>query len=218
MPADEILNVVLPASEESLWATLTAAGRSMTGAVRLVILRGQGDDFFDGSAAGAPSRFPDMSDALGWLRRPDVIALAAIRGRATGAGLDVAMACDLRVVSDDAELAPSTKMTAATTEGELGVGVDTIVRLGQALGYPRALEFLIAGGRLSGVQAAALGLANLAVEAGKLDAAVDDLVASVLGTPRATVTMAKAALSASDADRRAADDLMSGLRLTADES
>jgi enoyl-CoA hydratase/carnithine racemase len=218
VPADEILNVVLPASEESLWATLTAAGRSMTGAVRLVILRGQGDDFFDGSAAGAPSRFPDMSDALGWLRRPDVIALAAIRGRATGAGLDVAMACDLRVVSDDAELAPSTKMTAATTEGELGVGVDTIVRLGQALGYPRALEFLIAGGRLSGVQAAALGLANLAVEAGKLDAAVDDLVASVLGTPRATVTMAKAALSASDADRRAADDLMSGLRLTADES
>jgi enoyl-CoA hydratase/carnithine racemase len=218
VPADEILNVVLPASEESLWATLTAAGRSMTGVVRLVILRGQGDDFFDGLAAGAPSRFPDMSDALGWLRRPDVIALAAIRGRATGAGLDVAMACDLRVVSDDAELAPSTKMTAATTEGELGVGVDTIVRLGQALGYPRALEFLIAGGRLSGVQAAALGLANLAVEAGKLDAAVDDLVASVLGTPRATVTMAKAALSASDADRRAADDLMSGLRLTADES
>jgi enoyl-CoA hydratase/carnithine racemase len=217
MPADEILTLVLPASEESLWTTLAAAGRSVTGAVRLVILRGPGADFFDGAAAGAPSAFPDMSGALGWLRRPDVIALAAIRGRATGAGLDVAMACDLRVVADDAELAPSTKMTAATTEGELGVGVDTILRLGQALGYPRALEFLIAGGRLSGVQAAALGLANRSVEAGKLDAAVDDIVASVLGSPRATVTMAKAALSASDADRRAVDDLIAGLRLTAGE-
>lgn len=217
MPAHEILTLALPATEESLWATLTAAGRSMTGAVRVVILRGQGADFFDGSAEGASSRFPDMPDALGWLRRPDVIALAAIRGRATGPGLDVAMACDLRVVADDAELAPSTEMTAASTEGGLGVGVDTILRLGQALGYPRALEFLIAGGRLSGTQAATLGLANLVVEAGKLDAAVDDLVASVLSAPRTTVTMAKAALSASDAGRRAVDDLMSGLRLAADE-
>jgi enoyl-CoA hydratase/carnithine racemase len=215
--ADEILTLELPATEESLCATLTAAGRSITGVVRLVILRGEGDDFYDGSAAGASSRLPDMPGALGWLRRPDVIALAAIRGRATGAGLDVAMACDLRVVADDAELAPSAKMTAATTEGGLGVGVDTILRLGQAMGYPRALEFLIAGGRLSGNQAAALGLANLAVEAGKLDAAVDDLVASVLSTPRATATMAKAALSASDVGRRAVDDLMSGLLLTADE-
>jgi enoyl-CoA hydratase/carnithine racemase len=217
VPADEILNVVLPASQESLWATLTAAGKSVTGAVRLVILRGQGPDFFDGSTAGAPSAFPDLSGPLGWLRRPDVIALAAIRGRATGAGLDVAMACDLRVVADDAELAPSSEMTAATTGGRLGVGGDTIVGLLQALGYPRALEFLIAGGRLSGRQAAALGLANLSVDSGKLDAAVDDLVASVLGTPRATVTMAKAALSASDADLRAVDDLMAGLRLTAEE-
>jgi enoyl-CoA hydratase/carnithine racemase len=211
--ADEILTLELPATDESLCATLTAAGRSITGVVRLVILRGEGDDFYDGSAAGASSRLTDMPGVLGWLRRPDVIALAAIRGRATGAGLDVAMACDLRVVADDAELAPS----AATTEGGLGVGVDTILRLGQAMGYPRALEFLIAGGRLSGNQAAALGLANLAVEAGKLDAAVDDLVASVLSTPRVAVTMAKAALSASDVGRRAVDDLMSGLLLTADE-
>jgi enoyl-CoA hydratase/carnithine racemase len=218
VPADEILTLVLPATDESLWATLTAAGRSMTGAVRLVIVRGQGADFFDGSAAWAPSRLADISGALGWLRRPDVITLAAIRGRATGAGLDVAMACDLRVVADDAELVPSTAMTAATTAGGLGIGVDTIVGLGQALGYPRALEFLIAGGRLSGTQAAALGLANLAVEAGKLDAAVDDLVASVLSTPRATVTMAKAALSAADVGRPAVDDLMSGLRLAADEA
>ena len=45
--------------------------------------------------------------AIDWLSRPDVITVASVSGRVTGAGLDVALACDLRVVADDAQLAPS---------------------------------------------------------------------------------------------------------------
>jgi enoyl-CoA hydratase/carnithine racemase len=214
VPPDEIFTLLLPATpEDSLWATLRAAGRELSGAVRLVVLRGAGADFFDGtrSAGSTAADATVVDDALRWLRRPDLITVAAITGRATGAGLDVAMACDLRVVADDAELAPS----ANDPERGAGLMVDTVARIGDLLGYPRALEFLTTGRSLSGAQAGELGLANLAVDRTEFDAAVDDLAAKVLSTPRITVTMAKAVLAASDArHRHHVDELTAGLRLT----
>jgi enoyl-CoA hydratase/carnithine racemase len=216
LPPDEIFTLRLPASpDDALWATLRAAGRDLSGAVRLVVLRGEGADFYDGTSsqasAGSTAGGPAVVDhALRWMRRPDLITVAAITGRATGAGLDVAMACDLRVVADDAELAPSTH----DPERGAGVTVETVARIGDLLGYPRALEFLTAGRSLSGAQAGTLGLANLAVDRTKFDAAVEELAAKVLGTPRTTATMAKAVLAASEAGRRhQVDELTAGLRL-----
>jgi enoyl-CoA hydratase/carnithine racemase len=211
VPPDEIFTLRLPATpEESLWATLRVAGRDLSGAVRLVVLRGAGADFFDGSSGSTTAGAATVDDALHWLRRPDLITVAAITGRATGAGLDVAMACDLRVVADDAELAPS----ANDPERGAGVMVDTVARIGDLLGYPRALEFLTTGRSISGAQAGVLGLANLAVDPTEFDAAVDELAAKVLSTPRITVTMAKAVLAASDArHRHHVDELTAGLRL-----
>ena len=213
MPPDEIFTLLLPATpEDSLWATLLAAGRDLSGAVRLVVLRGEAADFFDGTgSSGTPTADEAVvNDALRWLRRPDLITVAAITGRATGAGLDVAMACDLRVVADDAELAPST----SDPERGAGVIVDTVARIGDLLGYPRALEFLTTGRSLSGAQAGVLGLANLAVDRTEFDAAVAELATKVLSTPRITVTMAKAVLAASDArHRHHVDELTAGLRL-----
>jgi enoyl-CoA hydratase/carnithine racemase len=176
----------------------------------LVVLRGEGADFFDGSSGSTEAGAAAVDDALRWLRRPDLITVAAITGRATGAGLDVAMACDLRVVADDAELAPS----ANDPERGAGVMVDTVARIGDLLGYPRALEFLTTGRSLSGAQAGTLGLANLAVDRTEFDEAVEELAAQVLSTPRITVTMAKAVLAASDArHRHHVDELTAGLRL-----
>lgn len=226
MLADEIFTLRLPASVESLWASLTDAGRELSGAVRVLILRGAGADFFDGSAGLAVSGMPAvsgvsphgdaaMSAAIGWLRRPDLVTVAAVTGRATGAGLDVAMACDFRIVAADAELAPS-----ATNNGPgPGLGIDTVARLGEVLGYSRALEFLTTSRRLTGRQAAALGLANLAVDATELDAALEQLIQRLFTTPRSTVTAAKAVLATADGDhRRRADELAAGLRLAADET
>jgi len=226
VPADEILTLRLPATrEDALWATLADAGRNLSGAVRLVVVRGAGADFFDGSAgsvAGPPHGLtalptaPTASDAIGWLRRPDLVTVAAVSGRATGAGLDVAMACDLRVVADDAQLAASAVND--DPEHGLGLGIDTVARLGDVLGYSRALEFIATTRGVSGRQAAALGLANVAVGPAELDAAVEELIDGVLKTSRTTVTTAKAVLAAADADRRRrAADLAAGLRLAAGE-
>jgi enoyl-CoA hydratase/carnithine racemase len=205
VPAPQVVTVSLPGGgADVLWEVLTAAARDLTGAARVVVLRGEGADFFDGAAADASSDEPPVA-AIGWLGHPDVITIAAISGRATGQGLDVALACDLRVVAGDAQLAPSGS-------------VSGVARLGELMGYSRALAFLVTGAAISGQQAESVGLANLSAESAKLDAAVSELVATVLRTPREVATVAKAALRESGADRRRlAGDLVAGIRLAANE-
>jgi enoyl-CoA hydratase/carnithine racemase len=221
VPVEQVVTVLLPSrSTPALWAALTAAGRGVTGAVRVVVLRAEAADFFDCApvdgrdvdgrdaddrAADGPDDEPPAA-AIEWLGSPDLITVAAINGRAVGAGLDVALACDLRVVADDAQLAPSRS-------------VGTVVRLGELMGYPRALAFLLAGGVMLGRDAVASGLANLSVAPEKLDAAVAELVATVLSTPREVATVAKAALRDSAADRRrVAGELVAGIRLAANDA
>jgi enoyl-CoA hydratase/carnithine racemase len=203
---EQVVTVSLPSDgTPALWDALATAGRSLTGAVRVVVLRGEAANFFDGATVEEVDDEPPVA-AIGWLGRPDLITIAAIRGRAGGAGLDVALACDLRVAADDAQLAPSRC-------------VDSVAGLGELMGYPRALAFLVAGDAISGREAVASGLANLSVESDKLDAAVASMVATVLRTPREQAIVAKAVLKESTADRRRlAAELVAGLRLAAAQS
>jgi enoyl-CoA hydratase/carnithine racemase len=204
VPIEQVVTVPLPdAGPAALWEVLTAAGRDLTGATRVVVVRGQGVDFFDGAVARSPQEPPTA--ALEWLGRPDLITIAAISGRATGAGLDVALACDLRVAAHDAELTASGSIAGTAWLGEL-------------MGRSQALAFVVKGEAISGSQAAARGLANLSVESGTLDASIEAIVASVLRTPREAATVAKAVLRESDGDRRRlVDHLAAGIRLAANE-
>jgi enoyl-CoA hydratase/carnithine racemase len=215
---DEIVSVRLAAGGASaLWEVLTAVGRQLTGAVRVVVVRGEGADFFHDMASDPG---PPPPGAVSWLRRPDLIAVAAIAGRATGAGLDVAFACDLRIAAADAELALTAG--AAGTEGDgTGVepGLETVARLGDLVGAARALELALTGRRVSGLEAATIGMVNQAVRHDQLDHAVDAVVAAVLRRPRASVTQTKALLAAPEADRRRhTDDLVAGVKLASGET
>lgn len=205
MPVEQVSTVLLPGGTTALWEALVTSGRDLTGATRLVVLRGEAADFFAGAAADDPDDPDHLAPAAAteWLRRPDLITVAVITGRAAGAGLDVALACDLRVVADDAQLTPS---------GFVG----GVARLGELMGYSRALAFVVTGEKIFGRDAVAAGLANLSVEPQMLDEAVADLVAAVLRTPREVATVAKAVLIESAAQRRRlADELVAGLRLAA---
>jgi enoyl-CoA hydratase/carnithine racemase len=212
---DEIVTVRLAAGGASaLWEALTAVGRRLTGAVRVVVVRGEGADFFHDTA---PDPGPPPPGAISWLRRPDLIAVAAIGGRATGAGLDVALACDLRIAADDAELA----LTAGTAADGAGVepGLETVARLGDLVGAARALELALTGRRLTGFEAAAIGLVNDSMPHDRLDPAVDAAVAALVRRPRASATQVKALLAAPEAARRRhTDDLVAGVKLAAGES
>ncbi len=199
------------AQTPAMWAALTDIGRGLPADVRVLVLRGAGPSFSAGldlamfgpnGLPGAPS-FAEMArmsdaEALGviasyqaaftWWRRPDVLSVAAVQGHAVGAGFQLALACDMRVVADDAQLT-----MAETSRGlvpDLG-GTRLLVEL---VGYPRALEICATGRRVGAAEAVRLGIAEIAVPAAELDATVADLVSALLAPARAAVVETKALL------------------------
>jgi enoyl-CoA hydratase/carnithine racemase len=156
-----------------------------------------GDDFGPDSFAElvrlppeeCASRIADFQQAFSWLRRPDLISVAAVQGHAIGAGFQLALACDLRVLAHDAQL--------AMAEVTLGLVPDLggTKRLVELVGYPRALEICVTGRRLDAAEADRLGLATVVVSRADLDGAVADLVAAVLAGPRDAVVEIKALLA-----------------------
>jgi enoyl-CoA hydratase/carnithine racemase len=193
------------------WRALTAAGRALPGSVRVVVLRAEGDSFSAGldRQALTPSRcdgepsFTDLAhrsdaeldatlatiqEAFTWWRRPDVVSVAAVQGHAIGAGFQLALACDLRVAADDAQFAM--RETTLGLVPDLG-GTHSLVAL---VGYARALEICATGRVVQADEAARIGLANLVVPRGELDAATADLAAALLAAPRHALIETKALL------------------------
>ncbi|MEU1853127.1 enoyl-CoA hydratase/isomerase family protein [Streptomyces sp. NPDC019990] len=209
------------AQSPALWRALTEAGRQLPGSVRVVVLRAEGKSFsagldrqaftpegFDGepsfvdlargSDAELDATIAGYQEAFTWWRRSDIISVAAVQGHAIGAGFQLALACDLRVVADDVQF--------AMRETSLGLvpdltGTHPLVSL---VGYARALEICVTGRFVTADEAVNTGLASLAVPAGQLDDAVADLTSAVLAAPRDAVIETKALLrGAQDRDYEA---------------
>ncbi|WP_329102104.1 enoyl-CoA hydratase/isomerase family protein [Micromonospora sp. NBC_01699] len=200
---------VLNAQTPAMWRALRAFDRDLPGDVRVVVVRGEGRAFsagLDRSVAGAtgPDSFAALSAlpsaeaadriagfqaAFTWLHRPDLISIAAVQGHAIGAGFQLALACDLRVLADDASL--------AMAEVTLGLVPDLAgtKRLVDLVGYARALEICVTGRRLDAVEAQRMGLATVIVPRAELDDTVVDLTAAVLAGDRNAVVEIKALLA-----------------------
>jgi len=162
----------------AVWPALAEVGRGLSGNVRVAIVRGEGAAF---DAGGDPVAADGDPQALDWLRAPGLISIAAIQGPATGAGCQLALACDLRILTVDSHF--------ALTEVSWGAvphhGVTK--RLVELIGYSRALEICLTARPVPAVEADRLGLANLVVPAAELDEAARDLAAAVLAAPRDAV-------------------------------
>jgi enoyl-CoA hydratase/carnithine racemase len=222
------------AQSPALWRALAEAGRSVPGSVRVVVLRAEGKSFSAGlnrqmftpeGIEGEPS-FIDLArrddaaldatiaeyqEAFTWWRRNDIVSVAAVQGHAVGAGFQLALACDLRVVADDVQF--------AMLETSLGLvpdltGTHPLVSL---VGYGRALEICLTGRFVQAEEAQRIGLANLAVPADQLDDAVRDLVAALVAAPRDAVVETKALLRGADGrdygEQRAAERAAQARRL-----
>lgn len=146
-----------------------------------------------------------------WWRRSDIVSIAAVQGHAIGAGFQLALACDLRVVADDVQF--------AMRETSLGLvpdltGTHPLVGL---VGYARALEICATGRFVTAEEAVSTGLANLAVPVGQLDEAVRDLGAALLAAPRDALVETKAllqgAVDRTYEDQRVAERAAQGRRL-----
>lgn len=201
------------AQTPAMWERLRAIGAELPHAVRVVVVRGAGKGFSAGldtaalrgeplpggvslpelatlPAARADAIIAGYQAAFGWLRRPDIVSVAAVAGHAVGAGFQLALACDMRVLADDARFA-----MAETTLG-LVPDLGGTRRLVELVGYSRAVEICLTGRRVDAAEADRIGLATLVVPGAELDGAVRDLAAAVLAAPPGAVAETKALLSA----------------------
>jgi enoyl-CoA hydratase/carnithine racemase len=194
---------VLNAQTPQMWGALRQIGKELPGDVRVVVVKGEGRAFSAGIdltvAQGtefgalvssgddvALARIESYQEAFSWLRRPDIISIAAVHGHAIGAGFQLALSCDLRVVADDAKF--------CMAEVSLGLVPDLggIKPLTALVGPARAMELCVTGRRVGADEADRIGLANLVVPAADLDGAVADLASAVLAGARDAVVEIKA--------------------------
>jgi len=206
----EVRNAQTPA----MWHALREIGASLPDEVRVVVLRGSGHSFSAGldramldPATGDVARLLELDDAavseaidgyqqgFTWLRDPRFVSIAAVQGYAIGAGFQMALSCDLRVLADDAQL--SMKESALGLVPDL-TGTKPLV---EAVGYSRALEICATARMVGAAEAVEIGLALTAVPADQLDAVVADLVSALTAPLPGAVTETKRLLQgAADAD------------------
>ncbi len=115
----------------------------------------------------------------------DVPVIAAVGGIASGAGFELALACDLILVSDDAQIGDG-----HTAVGRVPGGGGTI-RLPRAIGVQRARELIYSGRLLGGAEAAAIGLALRSVPPASLDDEVAVLAAEFVDKSRHVLAVCK---------------------------
>ncbi len=144
--------------------------------VWVVALTGSGDSFCAGLDLGGGDRFHPASpqtaqlDDLSWVghfllairKRCDKPVIGAINGVAVGAGLGLAMATDARIVARGARLMAGYTRIGGSPDAGL------TITLPQAMGYERALRFMMENRTVQGEEAVALGMAGEVVDDDKL--------------------------------------------------
>ena len=121
-----------------------------------------------------PTGLPPWPDFLARLTRAPVASIALIRGRATGNGSEITLACDMAFASREKSI---------ISQWEVGVGMvaggGPMARLPQLIGRNRALEVLLGSEDISGEQAEAYGYVNRALPDADLDGHVDALAGRI---------------------------------------
>jgi enoyl-CoA hydratase/carnithine racemase len=117
-----------------------------------------------------PTGLQPLPDMLVRLSRAPVVSIASIRGRATGVGSELALACDMRFASRE---------KAILSQWEVGAGIvpggGPMARLPRLMGRGRALEVLLGADDISGDLAERYGYVNRSFPDSELDAFVESL-------------------------------------------
>jgi enoyl-CoA hydratase/carnithine racemase len=196
----EVRNAQTPA----MWAGLAAIGEQLPETTRVVVVRGAGHSFSAGldramldPASGDVARLMQLDDeaistaidgyqqGFTWLRSARFISVAAVQGYAIGAGFQLALSCDLRVVAEDARF--SMKEPALGLVPDL-TGTKPLV---EAVGYERALEICATTRMVGAEEAVTIGLALTSVPADQLDTTVADLAQALTANVAGAVTETK---------------------------
>ncbi len=183
----------------NLWGEFLAKAKS-DDRVRVIVITGKGDTFCSGGdireMAEGRLRSWDMKKFL-WegvhriifaLEDLDKPVIAAINGAAMGAGLDMAILCDLRVCSDRAKLAES-YIQLGIVPGDGGAYF-----LPRLIGIGKALELLLTGDVLTPHQALEIGLVNRVVDHDRLIEETMAIAGKIASKPPLAIRMIKRAV------------------------
>ena len=171
-------------------------------AVRCVVVRGEGPMFSSGMDLGSLAALAEAPENLRAFRRACLEAwnvaeemtkptVCQIHGACIGGAMELALACDLRVVAADAVVGmPETRIGLIPDVGGSS-------RLPAVVGLGRAKELIMTGRLIDGAEAERIGLANRVAPADELDSACDTLVDELLACAPVAVGLAKRVMDAS---------------------
>jgi enoyl-CoA hydratase len=201
------LNLLEPRLVRTLRATFEALARDPS--VRVAVLAGAGRAFSAGmdvhvlrdlDVPSAKRLITALHRAIEAVHRAPFPVIAALRGPCLGAGLELALACDLRLATEDVWLGLP----------EVRVGVPSVVEaalLPLVVGPGRAAQMLFSGEPVAAAQALEWGLVNRVVAADALRPAVEELAAKILaGGPAAIRLQKELVIAWRSADLRTAVD------------
>ncbi|MBP1881830.1 enoyl-CoA hydratase/isomerase family protein [Sinorhizobium mexicanum] len=136
--------------------------------------------------APGPTGMHPVPDSFVRLSRLPVVSIASIRGRATGSGSEIALACDIRFASRE---------KAILSHWEVGAGFvpggGPMARMPRLMGRGRALEVLLGADDISGDLAELYGYVNRALPDDQLDGFVDELAQRIASFNREAIAATK---------------------------
>src|SRR3984885_10599426 len=143
------------------------------------------------SMPAGPTGLPPWPDFLVRLTRMPVVSIALIRGRATGNGSEIALACDMSFASREKAL---------LSQWEVGVGLvpggGPMARMPRQMGRQRTLEVLLSSNDIGGDLAEAYGYVNRSLPDSELDSFVDALAKRIASFDKWAIANTKRLVSA----------------------
>ncbi|MFM0340580.1 enoyl-CoA hydratase/isomerase family protein [Paraburkholderia fungorum] len=139
-----------------------------------------------------PTGLPPLPDIFVRLSRSPVVTIVKIRGRATGVGSELSLACDMRFASREKAVLSQFEIGAGFTPGG-----GPMARLPRLMGRGRALEILLSGNDINGDIAERYGYVNRALPDAQLDKFVDTLARRIASFDKQTLGDIKHLVNAS---------------------
>jgi 2-(1,2-epoxy-1,2-dihydrophenyl)acetyl-CoA isomerase len=190
-------------SQQLAWAIIAAIDTAAKDDnVWVIALTGNGDTFCAGldlTGSGAFSPHSPMTaqlDDVGWVgnfllamrKRCDKPVVAGVNGAAVGAGLGLAMAADVRIVARGARLMAGYTRIGGSPDAGLSI------TLPQAMGYEKAMRFMLENRTAMGDDAVTLGLAGEAVDDAALPARLEEYCQAMCNWSPITMRLLKRAM------------------------
>lgn len=171
-------------------------GRAFSSGIDTSVFAGSlGDDLGEGADAGTRHDDPVIDsimrtqDSFTWLEEAPYATIAAVRGYALGAGLQLALACDLRVIAEGTKV--------GLLEFKYGILPDLggTQRLPRLVGAAKAKELIFTATQIDAEEALRIGLVERLVPDAELEPTVRDLAATIAAQPPLAVQGAKRAVN-----------------------